>query len=333
MRATPIPTSSAALAGKMIAADLVAYAADCADQRVVGAGINLAAKVVDINIDNVGDRIAMHSPNLFNDGVARNRLAGMPQKEFEQRVFFGTELDRAAGAPYLVRDAVDLKILKCEHILNGTSAASQDSVCARDKFRNHKRFHQNIVGSRIEPTDALFHTGFRGEQNDRSIRPAAKKSAHRILAGQARKIRIEKNKIEGRAFRNVRQMIGMRKQLNREVFLLKPGLMDSVRAESTSATSTRMAFTHIFWKGDTLSMELLYIYVNTRNARRYGANQGPWVRPPELGAGSAEAGLDNGLTAGPGERMERLVKSGLRITMSMRRLWERPSAVELSATG
>jgi hypothetical protein len=224
MQTTPIPASSAALAGKMIAADLVANTADGPDQRAVGAGINLAAKVVDINIDNVGDRVAVRSPDFFNYRVARNRLAGVTQQKFQQRVFFGTELDRAAGAPYLVRDAIDLQVFKREHILHRTRAASQDSMRARDKFRNREWFHQNIVGACIEPANALFHAGFRGEQNDRRIRPAAKKSAHGILAGQARKIRIEKNQIEGHAFRDLRQVIGMGKQLNREFFLLKPGL-------------------------------------------------------------------------------------------------------------
>ncbi len=39
----------------MVAADLVAYAADGADQRAVGAGVDFAAQVINVNVDDVCD--------------------------------------------------------------------------------------------------------------------------------------------------------------------------------------------------------------------------------------------------------------------------------------
>jgi len=39
-------------AGVVIAADLIAYAADGADERVVSAGIDFAAEVVDVDVDS-----------------------------------------------------------------------------------------------------------------------------------------------------------------------------------------------------------------------------------------------------------------------------------------
>jgi hypothetical protein len=56
-------------AREVITADLVTDTADGADQRPVGAGINLAAQIIDVNVDNVGDGVGMHTPDFFDDGA------------------------------------------------------------------------------------------------------------------------------------------------------------------------------------------------------------------------------------------------------------------------
>ena len=54
LRPTPL-SSLLGSAMKLVAADLVAHAADGADQWTLGASIDFSPQVIDIHIDDVGD--------------------------------------------------------------------------------------------------------------------------------------------------------------------------------------------------------------------------------------------------------------------------------------
>lgn len=73
----------------MIAANLVTDATNGADQGTSGTGVNLAAQIIDIDVDDIGDGVGMHAPDLLNDRGAGNGAAGIAQQEIEQRVFLG----------------------------------------------------------------------------------------------------------------------------------------------------------------------------------------------------------------------------------------------------
>ena len=73
----------------MVATDLVADTTDGADQRVIGARINFAAEIVNVDVDDVGDGIAVNAPDFLDDGRSRNGAARIPEQEFEQGVFLG----------------------------------------------------------------------------------------------------------------------------------------------------------------------------------------------------------------------------------------------------
>ncbi len=98
----------------MVATDLVADAADCADERVVCPGINFAPQVVDVHVHHVGDGIAVSPPNFLDDCRAGYWTSGIPQQEFQQGVFLGAELDGAAGTAHSASNTVS-------NVINGVT--------------------------------------------------------------------------------------------------------------------------------------------------------------------------------------------------------------------
>jgi len=82
----------------VVAADLVANAADGANQGAVGAGVNLAAQIIDVDIHDVGDGVAVDAPDFLDDGRTGDGSARISKKEFEQRIFLGAQFDGLAGA-------------------------------------------------------------------------------------------------------------------------------------------------------------------------------------------------------------------------------------------
>ncbi len=51
-----------------VSANLVAYAANRSNQCPVVSGIQLAAKVVDVHVHDVGHSVKIEFPDLLNDG-------------------------------------------------------------------------------------------------------------------------------------------------------------------------------------------------------------------------------------------------------------------------
>jgi len=95
----------------MITTDLIADSANGANEGTVGAGIEFLAQIVDVDIDDVGDGIRVQTPDLFNDGIARDGAAGVAQEILEQGIFLGTQFNGAATAADFVRDAIYFEIL------------------------------------------------------------------------------------------------------------------------------------------------------------------------------------------------------------------------------
>src|SRR5258707_15572547 len=80
-----------------VATDLVTDAANRSNQRAVVSGIDLAAKIVDVHVDDVGHGIKIEFPNLLDNGSSGNRLALVAHQEFDQSELFRTEIDVVAS--------------------------------------------------------------------------------------------------------------------------------------------------------------------------------------------------------------------------------------------
>jgi len=108
---------------------LVADAADGADEWALVAGVDLAAEIVDVDVDNIGHGVKVQAPDLFNDGSARDGLAGVTHEKFEQGKFLGAQLDGTTAALHGVGDAIELEIFDAEKDTDGAvpEAYSQPS--------------------------------------------------------------------------------------------------------------------------------------------------------------------------------------------------------------
>ena len=95
-----------------MAADLVADAADGADQRAIRAGINFSPQVVDIHLNDIRERISLHAPNFLDDRGAGDGLARVAEQEVEQGVLPGTELDGTPGTAHLMRNRLTTRSSK-----------------------------------------------------------------------------------------------------------------------------------------------------------------------------------------------------------------------------
>jgi hypothetical protein len=86
---------------------LIANATNRANKRAVIAGVDFAAEIVDVDIDDIGHGVKIEFPHLLDDRGARNGLALMAHEEFEEGELLGAEIDRMAPALDDVGNTID----------------------------------------------------------------------------------------------------------------------------------------------------------------------------------------------------------------------------------
>src|SRR5260370_16638015 len=91
-----------------VSANLVADAANRSNEGAVVTGIDLAAEIVDVNVDDVRHGVKIEFPHLLDDGCAGNRLAFMAHQEFQQSKFLWTEINVLASPAPSLPDPVTL---------------------------------------------------------------------------------------------------------------------------------------------------------------------------------------------------------------------------------
>ena len=128
-----------------VSADLVAYAANRANEGAVIAGIHFAAKIVDVHVDDVGQVVRSKFPDLLDNGGAGNGLALVAHQQFQQSEFLGAEIDVMSSAAHRVADAVDFEVFDVETRARGPASPAQHGANARGKFSKGERFRELIV--------------------------------------------------------------------------------------------------------------------------------------------------------------------------------------------
>src|SRR5260370_41355921 len=121
-----------------VSANLVADAANRSNEGAVVTGIDLAAEIVDVNVDDVRHGVKIEFPHLLDDGCAGNRLAFMAHQEFQQSKFLWTEINVVASAAHGVTDAIDFEVFNLDKGARGPGSSAQDSPNAGGKFGKGK---------------------------------------------------------------------------------------------------------------------------------------------------------------------------------------------------
>src|SRR6267143_3343781 len=113
--------------------------------------INLLAKTVDINLDQIGFAVEVAVPNMLHDFTAGNEFRCPKQKQFEQREFPGSQRDSlfvARGAPAVT---VEREVCVAKPRVAAMESAANEGANPRQEFRQNKRLCEVIVGAGIQP--------------------------------------------------------------------------------------------------------------------------------------------------------------------------------------
>ena len=94
----------------MVLAQRVTDAADGVDEARAPAGLGLASKVADVDIEGVGRRAEVEAPDALEDDRASEHLTRIAQKELEQRELGSRQLDRSSPRAHLSRAEIELEV-------------------------------------------------------------------------------------------------------------------------------------------------------------------------------------------------------------------------------
>ena len=90
-----IRTDRTTLVVAVVRAKLVSLAASGTNQRLLSWHIDLAAKALDVDVDDVRQRVVMFVPDVLGDIGPAHDQSGVMSEVFEQRVLPGGERDPA----------------------------------------------------------------------------------------------------------------------------------------------------------------------------------------------------------------------------------------------
>jgi len=165
----------------------VALAAPRVDQAARGAGIELGAEPLDIDIDDVRKGIEVLVPDVLGDLFPAYHAALIEDEEFQERIFLGGEADGASSAHHGVAGGIHRQIAHLDHGRAENGGTPQQGAEASEELLEVERLGQVIVGSAVEAGHAVVHAAAGGEHQDGDARAAAAQlPAHgmAVLQGQ-----------------------------------------------------------------------------------------------------------------------------------------------------
>src|SRR5262245_46568773 len=116
---------------------------------ILGHGLELLPDTDDMGVDGAGGRVVFIAPDLIEQAVAAQRLAGMAKKIFEKVELFSREFDRFAAAADLVAAQVHFDVAESVAVLflGKGSRAPQHRLHPGQQLANGKRLGYVVVGA------------------------------------------------------------------------------------------------------------------------------------------------------------------------------------------
>ena len=147
------------------------------------ARVDFLPQLAHVHVDDIGLRVEMVIPHVFQQHGARDHLVGVAHQVGEQLEFARLQHHRFAGPRHLVRQQVHAEVGHGERGFRvRVLRAAQQRVEARQQFAERERLHQVIVAAAFQATDALVHVAQRADDEDGD--PVAR-LAQRFDDGQA----------------------------------------------------------------------------------------------------------------------------------------------------
>ena len=104
--------------------------------------------MADVHVDDVGEPVVVHVPDVLDDHGAAERAAAIAHQVFEDAEFLGRELDVFVGARDFAADAIEQQVAHLQSFRRGL-AAPQQRAHASQQLDEGERLHQVIVGAQL----------------------------------------------------------------------------------------------------------------------------------------------------------------------------------------
>src|SRR5581483_8875100 len=107
-----------------LVADAVTDTAHRANQLVRMGNVHLAAKMADIDVDDIRQTFEAFVPDMLDDHCSRQDAAGVGDEIFEQAIFLCGEVNASARAADLLGEAVEFEVAHAQDggAIRGTAA-------------------------------------------------------------------------------------------------------------------------------------------------------------------------------------------------------------------
>ena len=140
-----------------------------ADQRNVAGSVDFLAQTADVYVDQVGARVEVITPDLFENHHAREDLAAVAHQEFQQFVFGRQQRQDLFGATRFVADQVQLQIRDLQGRRLGGAAVlpAQQHFDPRRHLVGGERFGQVVIATGTQAAYALVDIGQGADHQDR----------------------------------------------------------------------------------------------------------------------------------------------------------------------
>src|SRR5665213_1781037 len=128
--------------------------------------VDLAAKVPDVDIDNVGEPVVIHIPDMFDNHGPAQGTSLVPHHVFQDAELLGRKFQGFNAAHNFTAGAIEHQIAHLE-ALRGGLAAAQKGAHAGEQFNEGERLGEVVVGAGFETFDPIVELSARAQDQDR----------------------------------------------------------------------------------------------------------------------------------------------------------------------
>src|SRR5256886_11877659 len=150
----------------------VPLAAEGADQFQGVAFVNLPAKTLDVNLNQVGKRIKSFVPNMFRDLGSAHRPINVACEVVEQGKFLSGKLDSVVRSPNAAGPSVEHKVCNMNRLPPHLGATPQQCTHSGEELVKVKGLAQIVVGPGVESLHPVVDSVTRGKHQDGYSRTA-----------------------------------------------------------------------------------------------------------------------------------------------------------------
>ena len=158
----------------------------------------LAPHTFDVGFDGFFAGKIAHRPQVFEDSVAGKQPPGMAQKQFQEAVFLGAEVDGAIAIGHLTGARIQTQGAPFQHGRIGRSLATQQGPHPRHQFLDGARLDHIIISPGIQTLYLVFGFALGGQQQDGARILFPPQMATQTQAIQSRQGHIQNDQVIGK---------------------------------------------------------------------------------------------------------------------------------------